>query len=75
MKITGVQSRVVSVAIAILLLPVLAGAQGSRFPGLSRQHGHQNKHRGPIEVHLHEMGHNVPLMRAILEVRLLAFLS
>ena len=56
MKTTRVRSRVVSLAIAIVLLlqisAVPAGAQGSRVPGFSAPSTEtaRNKHRRPVEV-------------------------
>jgi hypothetical protein len=51
MQIIDAQSRAVSLAIGILLLlsPVLAGAQGSRFPGLSAPSAETARNK-PVEV-------------------------
>ncbi len=65
MKIIGVQSRAVSLAIAMLLLlpPVLTGAQGSRFPGLSAPSTEtRHKHRRPVEVTFTKWVTTFPLM-------------
>ena len=65
MKTIGIQSRVVSLAIAILLLlpPVLTGAQGSRFPGLPAPSTEtRNKHRRPVEVTFTKWVTTSPLM-------------
>ncbi len=63
MKIIGVQSHAVSLAIAILLVPALAGAQGSRFPGVPAPSTEtRNKHRGPVEVTFTKWVTTYPLM-------------
>ena len=66
MKTIGVPSRVVSLAIAIVLLPVVAGAQGSRFPGQSAPSTETaNKLRGPIEVTFTKWVTTSPLMEGV----------
>jgi hypothetical protein len=65
MKIIAVQSRAVSLTIATLLVlsPVLAGAQGSRFPGVSAPSPETgNKHRRPVEVTFTKWVTTSPLM-------------
>jgi len=62
MKIIDVPRCAVTLAIATLLVlsPALAGAQGSRFPGLSTET--RNKHRGPVEITFTKWVTTSPLM-------------